>query len=300
MQRHTELDRPTLDLPAVAARVGPFPGQAFLSATTAFTGDTIEIVDGGGAALVISPADDAVRLAGDPDLTDYHSPLGGDVARLVAEFAESLSPGTTVDFDSLPAEAMTPVAAGLRGAGMTVTEEQHEAAAIVELPDDFDAYLAALSKKQRHEVRRKLRRFEEAVGLPRLERHEGADAIAMFADMHRRSSGDKGEFMTEAMEHHFLTLHKEVGGSLDVLFAGDRPAAAAFLFEDADTTYLYNSAYEPDIAEASPGVTLVAMLIRGAIASQRTRFDFLKGDEVYKYRMGAVARPLYRLTGVVV
>ena len=73
--------------------------------------------------------------------------------------------------------------------------------------------------------------------------------------------------------------------------------AVAFGFEDPHTTYLYNSAYEPDVAEASPGIVLVSSLVADAIDRGHTRFDFLKGDEIYKFRMGAHERPLYRLTG---
>ena len=120
----------------------------------------------------------------------------------------------------------------------------------------------------------------------------------MFAEMHRHSSGDKGAFMTDEMEAFFLALHDDVGGIIDVLVAGDgTPAAAAFGFEDDDAYYLYNSAYEPTHRDASPGVVLLAKLIDQEITAGRSRFDFLKGDETYKFRLGAVERPLCRLTG---
>ena len=46
-------------------------------------------------------------------------------------------------------------------------------------------------------------------------------------------------------------------------------------------------------------VTLVSELIKQATVNRKMRFDFLKGDEVYKYRLGATARPLWRIKATV-
>jgi CelD/BcsL family acetyltransferase involved in cellulose biosynthesis len=294
---HANLSTDALDRSPVAERIGPFLDRSFLSATAHFTSRTVEIVESDDGALVIEREDGAIRLAGHEDLTDYHSPLGDGVADLIAALARSLPSGTHLDFDSLPDEAAAPIHEGLHRAGITAEFQQHEVTAILELPTTFDDYLSGLSKKQRHEVRRKIRRFTEILGAPRLIRQAGPDVIDVFADMHRRASGEKGTFMTDAMADHFTTLEKEADAVMDVLYGDDeRPVAAAFGFEDAETTYLYNSAYEPELSDASPGVVLVASLIADTIERGHTRFDFLKGDEIYKFRMGAHERPLYRLT----
>lgn len=293
---HDDLDAPALARPAVARRIGPFVTPQFLAVTAAHTGSQVEVVESDTATLLVERDDTGVRLAGDPDLTDYHSPLGTGVAELVAAFVADLPGGTRVTFDSLPQEAADPIESGLSMAGVPTAREQHEVAAVLDLPASFDDYLAGLSKKQRHEVRRKSRRFAEIAGEPRLVREAGADTVALFAEMHRRASGEKGTFMTDAMEDHFVALEKATGAVMDVLYTEDgTPAAAAFGFEDDDTFYLYNSAYEADLSDASPGIVLVASAIADAIDRGRTRFDFLKGDEIYKFRLGATERPLYRL-----
>ena len=99
------------------------------------------------------------------------------------------------------------------------------------------------------------------------------------------------------MEAFFRALLDVEGSVVSVLMGGERPAAAAFGFEDDGAYYLYNSGYDPDLGAASPGVVLVEQLVRYAAGSGRTTFDFLKGDEAYKYRMGATARPLFALEG---
>jgi CelD/BcsL family acetyltransferase involved in cellulose biosynthesis len=105
--------------------------------------------------------------------------------------------------------------------------------------------------------------------------------------------------MTPDRERFFAALHREAGAFVDVLRDGaGTPVAAAFGFEDADGYYLYNSAYELEAADASPGIVLVHLLIEHAIRRKVPRFDFLKGNEPYKFRLGAQARPLSRLDGV--
>jgi CelD/BcsL family acetyltransferase involved in cellulose biosynthesis len=72
-----------------------------------------------------------------------------------------------------------------------------------------------------------------------------------------------------------------------------RPASAVFSFEDEAGFYLYNSAYEPEVRHLSPGSVMLSHLIERAIGNQLRVFDFLKGDEMYKFRLGAQPRPLY-------
>jgi CelD/BcsL family acetyltransferase involved in cellulose biosynthesis len=83
---------------------------------------------------------------------------------------------------------------------------------------------------------------------------------------------------------------------LDVLAAADgTPVAAAFGFETPDAYYLYNSSFDPQFGHVSPGAVMVDRMVEAAIDGGRSRFDFLKGDEPYKFRLGAVARPLFHV-----
>ena len=65
----------------------------------------------------------------------------------------------------------------------------------------------------------------------------------------------------------------------------------------ANKLWGYNSAVNRDFLELSPGWVLLAHQIRWACEHGRTELDFMRGDEAYKYRFGAVdrhvvARPL--------
>lgn len=58
---------------------------------------------------------------------------------------------------------------------------------------------------------------------------------------------------------------------------------------------LYNASYDRGLAELSHGIVLISHMIESSIDAGLSRFDMLKGDYTYKYRLGAVARPIRSL-----
>ena len=284
-------------LNALAPHTGPFPHRGFVEAWwgSRGRGELVLIRQGEGAAALVAE-NGVVGLAGEAELTDYHSPLGSDLEGLVAGIISRFASGSRLVLDSLPLEAAEGLMKHFAAAGVSLSMLPRDATMVLDLPDDPAAYLAGLDGKQRHEVRRKRRRFAEHAGTPRVLRDRSA--LPWFAAMHRTAPGDKGSFMTREMEAFFGELASHAGGVVDVLHDGSGArVAATFGFEDSDTYYLYNSAFDPDRADLSPGVVLVNELIESAIAAGRSRFDFLKGDEAYKLRLGAATRPLFTLAG---
>ncbi len=296
MRIHQDWGTSAFDLAAVAPFTSVFPGRHFLECWwTHFGTGELNLVESGSALLALwRSTDGIVALVGDEDLTDYHAPLGVGAGGLLGAFLSELPAGTRFRFDSLPKEAADELADAL---GALASPDQHEAAYRMALPADFDAFLTGLSKKERHELRRKHRRFVEAIGGPRL--LEGtADPVGLFVGLHRMSEGRKGRFMTPEREAFFRDLATLPGARVDIL-AGDSgiPLAGAIGFQDDDAYYLYNSAYDPAHASVSPGMVMLWMLLGVAIDAGNTMFDFLKGDEAYKLRLGAEPRPLYVLEG---
>jgi CelD/BcsL family acetyltransferase involved in cellulose biosynthesis len=296
MRIHQDWSTAGFELEPVAAQTGPFPRRSFLHTWWRHfsAGAELMLAESPSGLLPLLRADDMVAFVGDEDVTDYHSPLG-DAAAL-GDLVGQLPSGTKLVLDSLPATAAESVTTALATVGINPTLHQHEVAAVLALPDTYEDWLTGLSKKTRHEVRRKGRRFEALLGPSRLERVDGPAAVATFASMHRRAFGDKGGFMTPEMEAFFADLHAHAGAVIDVLYGAEpQPSAAAFGFEDDTTYYLYNSAYDPDMRDASPGIVLLSSLIARAIADHQTTIDFLKGDEPYKFQHGAHPRPLYAI-----
>jgi len=286
-------------LQPVAPMTGPFPTEPFLTAwrrhrPSPSTETPIAVTATGAVPLWIDRG--VVRLSGEADLTDYHSPLGVSLDECMSSVAERFS-GADFSFDSLPVEALEPLASALAASDVISTSRTHDATLNVDLPADHETWLGALPKKRRHELRRKRRRFIDALGEPLLQRRTDREAFEAFIAMHRSSQEDKGRFMTDDMERFFWGLITDANAAVDLLTVAGSPVAAAFGFVDTDALYLYNSAYDEHTSDASPGIVLLVLMIERSIDEGLKRFDFLKGDEQYKYRLGAVDRPLAVLEG---
>ena len=279
-----------------APHVGPFPHAPFLRAAEAAfdtDGEIAVVGDGAGAAAFVIEST-GIRFAGPETITDYHAPLG-DVATAMAEFLPSRG-GMAFSFDSLPEEAVASVVSALDAVGATYVGGTHAATGMLLLPESTDAWLASLRKKERHEVRRKRRRYEAEFG-PVAIQSAGIDGLDRFVALHRTASGDKGAFMTERMAGFFASLITESGARIHELVSEDSVVAAAFGFETDDAYFYYNSAYDTDAAHASPGIVLLTAMIDRQIERRAQVFDFLKGAESYKYRLGAHPRELTVVEG---
>jgi CelD/BcsL family acetyltransferase involved in cellulose biosynthesis len=186
-----------------------------------------------------------------------------------------------------------------------VTREQEDVCPVLTLPAgaDFEAFLGTLDKKERHEIRRKIRRAE-AAGEVRLERSPDAlRDLDAFVELHQKRWGAEGLFpATEggaASRRFFGRLFEECtqAGLVDLSFltVGGRRVAAGVTFDDGRAVYYYNAGVEPDARELSPGVVMVALYIQRAIEQGRSRVDFMRGNEPYKYEWGAIDEPIGRL-----
>ena len=287
--------------PAAAPSIGPFADPFFLETMwrrTARPGQRpVVLADDRGSAVLVEEAD-RLSLVGHEDLVDYRSPRG-DASGPLADFLREKGGGRRMRFDSLPREAARVFTAALEQAGAEYSVREHAAAAVMRLPGSYEDHLAGLGKKERHETRRKLRRFEAGLGAPRLvAHHRPGPHLDRFFALHRMADGPKGSFMTPAMEALFADLLTGEGWRLDALCGEDgEMAAASFGYADRQGYYLYNSSYDPRLRGESPGAVLLTLLVKRAIEEGREVFDFLKGGETYKYRMGAQARPLFLIEG---
>ena len=200
-----------------------------------------------------------------------------------------------------PSRAILPALAAERG--YALHEEQAEVCPTIPLPDSFDAYLENLDSKQRREVSRKLRRAEGAdLTTTAVGPEDDVDAaVAQFLDLLQKSTFEKRDWLNEGRRavFHDVARAAQAAGTLQLLFCGveGRAASALFNFDYRDRVWVYNSGLDPAAFSAlSPGVVLTAAAIERAIALGRSEFDFLRGNEEYKYRFGAVDRPIYHLT----
>jgi CelD/BcsL family acetyltransferase involved in cellulose biosynthesis len=188
--------------------------------------------------------------------------------------------------------------------GWSLTIEPEEVCPVVTLEsgDDFDAYLGRLSKKSRHEIRRKLRRAA-AMGEIRLtESTDPLGDLEVFVALHQKRWGEAGLFPPTPGGDASRTFARRLfelmdDGTLRLIFlsVAERQVAASIHFETPDRLYLYNAGTDPDARDLSPGVLLVAKLIERAMEKGIRQVDFMRGAEPYKYEWGAVNEPLQRV-----
>lgn len=187
--------------------------------------------------------------------------------------------------------------------GFAFEREAEDVCPQIAIPGDWEEYVGSLDKKDRHELRRKLRKLPQAgdVELEIIESAAEAEAaLDDFLWMLRESRADKAAFMTEQMERFFRRLVVTLAGEshIEMIFlklAGKR-VACVLCFRGEGETLLYNSGYDPDYSGFSVGLLSKALALQRAIEQGQKRFDFLRGHERYKYELGAQDLTVYRAT----
>jgi CelD/BcsL family acetyltransferase involved in cellulose biosynthesis len=266
-------------------------------------------------------ADYATVLARPSDQPDVAHALAGELDAETRPGPEGPEPWDVVDLRRLrtgdPAVDALAAALGARGTGegWTLNLEREDVCPVATLPETggFDAFLAGLDKKERHEIRRKVRRAAAAGDVELAESAEPLADLGAFIDLHQRRWGAEGlfppttggdqsrRFVRRLVECFAERLGTGCGETthaslhLSFLTVGGRRVAAALHFETADSLLYYNAGIDPDARALSPGVVLTERLVRLAIERGKRRFDFLRGDEPYKYEWGARDEPIQRL-----
>lgn len=174
------------------------------------------------------------------------------------------------------------------------------AAPRITLPSTVDEYYASLTKKHRHELRRKLRRLYNAGDIEQIELKSPDEIehhMADFIDLHRGSSIDKNDFMTSEREAFFreaaVNLAEMGITRLYFLTINGEKVATSLAFKVGSTKYLYNSGYDPERSWLAVGLLNHAINILRSIDEGIKVYDFMRGDERYKYHLGAVDRRIF-------
>jgi CelD/BcsL family acetyltransferase involved in cellulose biosynthesis len=274
---------------------------------------TCETVPGEAAAIMFGAsyhADYATILAAPEDIAAVSAAAADSFCD---EHRDGAQPWDVVDLRRL--REVDPVLLVLEsvlnsvGAGEAwhVTREKEDVCPVVTVSGDtWDEYLATLDKTARHEIRRKMRRAA-AIGELSIEIAPPTPAaIADFIRLHDLRFGESGLFPHNeggARSRRFverlaeLELAEGDRGILHVarVWCGKHLVFVMVAFDDGETCYLYNAGLDPEAKNTSPGVTGAGLYIKDRIEAGRRRFDYLRGEERYKYEWGAVDEPIYRL-----
>jgi len=170
--------------------------------------------------------------------------------------------------------------------------EKEDTTPIVVLPGTFEEYLIGLDRKNRHELKRKVRKFE-ATHSPITITH--ATDMDLLLRLMKRDA-DKSHFLSDSMQRFFQNLPDTLDDTLTqfTLDVSGVVVATAVTFRTRDGLLLYNSGYNE--AYVGAGFYLKAKMVEWAILNGITVFNFLQGDERYKYELGGKDFFVYKVT----
>src|SRR5579884_3603082 len=134
------------------------------------------------------------------------------ILRALWETALSDLPWRSLDLHHVPSGSPTIAVLGdLLGDRVQIEEEQVCPVAL--LCSNWEGYLQMLSKKQRHEIRRKLRRAQEGVEWDWRTVRTREDLqrdLPVFFRLHEASAREKARFMTPSMRGYFEAVAEEM------------------------------------------------------------------------------------------
>jgi CelD/BcsL family acetyltransferase involved in cellulose biosynthesis len=253
-----------------------------------------------------------LAFVGGVDLSDYLDLIAarGHEEALYAALLDLLGEGGAIRWDvaefcNIPAASPTrrflPALARARGYRAHVAVQ--EICPVISLPATWEAYLSSLSKKERHEIRRKIRKAHREAQITWYIVQDPArlpGEVEEFIELHRKSAEEKEAFMAPRVQGFFRAiarvLHRRGWLQLAFIEVNGEKAATVLCFDYGDAILVYNSGYDPQrYADLSPGMVLLSHCLEHAIQQGRKRFDFLRGEEEYKFRFGAQETKVHRL-----
>ncbi len=254
-----------------------------------------------------------LRLIGSVDASDYLDLIAvrGREREVFAAMLDTLAQSDTwdaIDLWNVPeastTRALLPEMIAARG--WKLLDEKQVVCPIIRLPTQFEDYVQSLDKRDRHELRRKLRRGEATEGVAwyaitgKDQIHDLDEAAEAFIALMMKSRPDKSDFMTDDMRRFFHQMIRatHAGGFLHLAFleVNGVKAATYLSFDYNQKRLVFNSGLETERFQSlSAGIVLAARIIDEAIQLGYREFDFLRGGEEYKYRLGAKDTWIYHV-----
>ncbi|MEX0902960.1 MAG: GNAT family N-acetyltransferase [Pseudohongiellaceae bacterium] len=169
----------------------------------------------------------------------------------------------------------------------------------------WEDYLATLGSSHRYNFRRRLRnlerdfkfRFEKATDPRRCEQF--LNQLVELHNLRWRERGGSDALNTQDLVdfHHDMSQLALSNGwlRLYVITLDGNAVAALYGFQIDRIFYFYQSGIDPAYSRYSVGLVIMGLAIQAAIADGATQYDFLHGEENYKFQWADECRDLVRL-----
>ena len=193
----------------------------------------------------------------------------------------------------------------LRNTSLTFTERINIKAPYISINCDWLKYYGALGKNIRSDIRRRLNYLAKMGKAEFIRLHEiddVMDTLRVIKSIHIKCRQAKGEtsWYTDEKRLKFVSLILERFGErkwLDIVFLklNDRIVAYYLGFVYDNIVYFWNTGFDPEFSKVSPGKLLMHHWIKDSFAAGYREFDFMVGEESYKYQWTKHMRSNYEL-----
>ena len=174
-----------------------------------------------------------------------------------------------------------------------------EVAPKIPLPNSWETYLEMLSSHKKSDLKRIIRKAQ-LQGLKLIKMPENGYHISEFMALASLARPEKVAFFSSIAGVFFQDMLDELTKTKNIeiyfLSHGNNYIAALVLIHFKNTWMAYNGAFDPTYRNLSPGTVLYGLMIEKAILEKKQYFDFLRGDESYKYDLGAINQTLLKAT----
>tara|TARA_B100000678_G_C18214710_1_gene504834 strand:+ start:1582 stop:2535 length:954 start_codon:yes stop_codon:yes gene_type:complete len=249
--------------------------------------------------------DSIASIIGDKDIVDYNNILS--INQNLSKFEEILDQIFSLDIKIFQIFSISEKSSTYRLLSneklqkkYSIIFQKEDVSPYLKLPETWDEYISYLPKKKRHELRRKIRRLEENTEFDSGDYYtynHKDEILENFFKLHRISSQDKNKFMTSKMENFFIDLISQMLLSNSIIYSylniDGSTVACSLSFLDSNIRYLYNSGFDPSFNNFSSGLLNHAFAIKRSIEKKYDVFDFMRGNERYKYDLGGIDTQLY-------
>lgn len=178
-----------------------------------------------------------------------------------------------------------------RSKGANVVQE--DTTPYIDLPQTFDEYLMGLPRRWRKELKRKMNNFEK--------QHEGVyleevGSVDCLISLMKKNEDKRAFFNRPGMEDYFRKVYAAFPEEAKIrcLSVRGELAASIYYFETPTSYLLYNSGFDKEKYD-SAGLYIKALNIKQAIESGKKTYNFLQGNERYKYELGGKDLSVYTI-----
>ena len=249
----------------------------------------------------------SASFIGSKDLVDYNNFLSNDNS--YASFNIFLEKIFSLDINSLRLDSIPEdsflfkvINKNNLKTKFNILIDEEDVAPYLILPKSWEEYLLNLNKKRRHEIKRKIRRLEENVDFSSGDLHSISDKDEILEDffrLHRLSSEEKKTFMNKKREEFFTDLILNYLSKESLLYSylkiANKTVACSISFTLNNNRYLYNSGFDPEYIKHSSGLLNHVFAIKRSIENNFNIFDFMRGNERYKYDLGGMDKKIFSI-----